>query len=168
MQASSTLELIKTHLAKKEDEKAGARPGKGKGSNASVGHSMVPERARISSRIDTLICPRSTPESTHVTSLCTRAQVGKGFLNSLKKLMETLESTDAHFIRCIKVCGSREFKALARPSCVKTNDCYPHPFVQPNNLLVPNLLHGASILNQLKCSGTLEAVELMQKGAVAA
>jgi len=62
--------------------------------------------------------------------------VGRSFLASLKKLMEALESTDTHFIRCIK----------------------------PNNELKPNLLYGAFVLTQLKCSGTLEAVELMQKG----
>ncbi|KOO21444.1 myosin-like protein [Chrysochromulina tobinii] len=62
--------------------------------------------------------------------------VSKGFLGSLKKLLDALESTDAHFIRCIK----------------------------PNNELKPNLLYGAFVLTQLKCSGTLEAVELMQRG----
>ena len=64
------------------------------------------------------------------------ATVSKSFLASLKKLLDALESTDAHFIRCIK----------------------------PNNELRPNRLYGAFVLNQLKCSGTLEAVELMQKG----
>jgi len=62
--------------------------------------------------------------------------VGRGFLASLKRLMEALEATEAHFIRCIK----------------------------PNNELKPNLLYGAFVLSQLKCSGTLEAVELMQRG----
>ena len=62
--------------------------------------------------------------------------VSRGFLSSLKKLMEALEATEAHFIRCIK----------------------------PNNELKPNLLYGAFVLSQLKCSGTLEAVELMQRG----
>jgi len=62
--------------------------------------------------------------------------VGRAFLASLKKLLDALESTEAHFIRCIK----------------------------PNNELKPNLLYGAFVLTQLKCSGTLEAVELMQKG----
>jgi len=62
--------------------------------------------------------------------------VSRGFLASLKKLLDALESTDAHFIRCIK----------------------------PNNELKPNQLYGAFVLTQLKCSGTLEAVELMQRG----
>jgi hypothetical protein len=62
--------------------------------------------------------------------------VGRSFLLSLKKLLDALESTDAHFIRCIK----------------------------PNNELKPNQLYGAFVLTQLKCSGTLEAVELMQRG----
>ena len=62
--------------------------------------------------------------------------VSRAFLISLKKLLDALESTDAHFIRCIK----------------------------PNNELKPNLLYGAFVLTQLKCSGTLEAVELMQRG----
>ena len=52
------------------------------------------------------------------------------------RLLDALESTDAHFIRCIK----------------------------PNNELKPNQLYGAFVLTQLKCSGTLEAVELMQRG----
>ena len=50
-------------------------------------------------------------------------------LTSLKKLMDALEATEAHFIRCIK----------------------------PNNELRPNRLYGAFVLNQRKCSGTLEA-----------
>lgn len=62
--------------------------------------------------------------------------VSRGFLTSLRRLMEALETTEAHFIRCIK----------------------------PNNELKPNLLYGAFVLSQLKCSGTLEAVELMQRG----
>jgi myosin heavy subunit len=62
--------------------------------------------------------------------------VSRAFLASLKKLLDALESTDAHFIRCIK----------------------------PNNELKPNQLYGAFVLTQLKCSGTLEAVELMQRG----
>ena len=62
--------------------------------------------------------------------------VSRAFLASLKKLLDALESTEAHFIRCIK----------------------------PNNELKPNLLYGAFVLTQLKCSGTLEAVELMQRG----
>ena len=62
--------------------------------------------------------------------------VGRSFLASLKKLLDALESTEAHFIRCIK----------------------------PNNELKPNLLYGAFVLTQLKCSGTLGGVELMQRG----
>ena len=102
----SSKELLKNHLAKKEEEEPpkpapGAKGGKKGGGK--------PKGAQT---------------------------VSRAFLASLKKLLDALESTDAHFIRCIK----------------------------PNNELKPNQLYGAFVLTQLKCSGTLEAVELMQRG----
>ena len=99
--ASSTKDLVKNHIAKKEEADAGPGPKKG---------------------------GKGKPKAAQTVS--------RSFLASLKKLLDALESTDAHFIRCIK----------------------------PNNELKPNKLYGAFVLNQLKCSGTLEAVELMQKG----
>ena len=45
--------------------------------------------------------------------------VSRGFLTSLKKLMEALESTEAHFIRCIKpnneVCAQVVSPRLRQP-----------------------------------------------------
>ena len=103
---SSSKTLVNTYLTKKEEEDGGGGGG-GKGGGG----------AR-----------RGKPKAAQTVS--------RSFLASLKRLLDALESTDAHFIRCIK----------------------------PNNELKPNLLYGAFVLTQLKCSGTLEAVELMQKG----
>ncbi|KAL1511060.1 hypothetical protein AB1Y20_005884 [Prymnesium parvum] len=62
--------------------------------------------------------------------------VGLKFIASLKSLMLELRSSEAHFVRCIK----------------------------SNPELKPHLLHGESVINQLRMSGTLDAVRLIQGG----
>ena len=64
------------------------------------------------------------------------ASVGAKFVKSLAALMSTLEQCDAHFVRCIK----------------------------PNPELVPQKLHGENVVNQLRMSGMLDAVKLIQAG----
>ena len=64
------------------------------------------------------------------------ASVGDKFVKSLKALMTELNSLQAHFVRCIK--SNPEKK--------------------------PRLLHGESVIDQLKMSGTLDAVRLIQAG----
>ena len=62
--------------------------------------------------------------------------LGKKFVQSLAKLMEDLKQSNALFVRCIK----------------------------PNPEKVPNKINGKSVIDQLRQSGTLDAVRLIQKG----
>ncbi len=64
------------------------------------------------------------------------ASVGAKFVKSLKQLMDGLNEAKAHFVRCIK----------------------------PNPELKPNKIHGVSVMEQLRMSGTLDAVRLIQAG----
>ena len=64
------------------------------------------------------------------------SSVGDKFVKSLKSLMTELGAGQAHFIRCIK----------------------SNPDLQPKKL------HGASVIEQLRMSGTLDAVRLIQAG----
>ena len=66
------------------------------------------------------------------------ASVGATFVRSLASLMETLGACEAHFVRCVK----------------------------PNPELVPRKLHGESVANQLRMSGMLDAVALIQAGCL--
>ena len=59
--------------------------------------------------------------------------VGRRFINDLDSLMTDLGATHAHFIRCLK----------------------------PNLQLAPQTVMPGLVLNQLRCSGTLEAVQLI-------
>jgi myosin heavy subunit len=61
--------------------------------------------------------------------------VGSAFRLSLKELMETIESTQPHWIRCIR----------------------PHPSKRPG------LFDGRSVLEQLTAAGVLETIEMRQK-----
>ena len=64
------------------------------------------------------------------------SSVAAKFVKSLKDLMTELQSSQAHFVRCIK----------------------------PNPKLVPQEIHGENVINQLRMSGMLDAVKLIQSG----
>ena len=64
------------------------------------------------------------------------SSVGAKFVKSLKALMAELQASQAHFVRCVK----------------------------PNQKLLPQELHGEGVVGQLKMSGMLEAVKLIQSG----
>ena len=65
------------------------------------------------------------------------ASVGAAFTRSLGALMQTLHACEgSHFVRCVK----------------------------PNPELLPLKLHGESVSNQLRMSGMLDAVKLIQAG----
>ena len=64
------------------------------------------------------------------------ASVGDKFVKSLKALMAELQAGQAHFVRCIK----------------------------SNPELKPKKMHGALVIDQLRMSGTLDAVRLIQAG----
>uniref|UniRef100_A0A0E0A235 Myosin motor domain-containing protein n=1 Tax=Oryza glumipatula TaxID=40148 RepID=A0A0E0A235_9ORYZ len=65
-----------------------------------------------------------------------KSSIANRFKGQLHDLMETLSSTEPHYIRCIK----------------------------PNNLLKPATFENANVLHQLRCSGVLEAIRISCAG----
>ncbi|KAJ6746493.1 MYOSIN [Salix koriyanagi] len=64
------------------------------------------------------------------------SSIGSRFKLQLQSLMETLSSTEPHYIRCVK----------------------------PNNLLKPAIFENANIIQQLRCGGVLEAIRISCAG----
>ncbi|KAK0400295.1 hypothetical protein QR680_003443 [Steinernema hermaphroditum] len=66
----------------------------------------------------------------------TSATVSYIYKEQLNNLLQTLQSTSAHFVRCIV----------------------------PNHNRQPNQMHGPLVLHQLRCNGVLEGVRICRKG----
>ncbi|KAH9602039.1 hypothetical protein KSS87_016679 [Heliosperma pusillum] len=64
------------------------------------------------------------------------SSIGTGFKQQLQALLETLSSTEPHYIRCIK----------------------------PNNLLKPSIFENSNVLQQLRCGGVMEAIRISCAG----
>ncbi|CAA7395580.1 unnamed protein product [Spirodela intermedia] len=64
------------------------------------------------------------------------SSIGSRFKLQLQTLMETLNSTEPHYIRCVK----------------------------PNNLLKPSIFENVNIMQQLRCGGVLEAIRISCAG----
>ncbi|KAL5702008.1 hypothetical protein ACHQM5_027281 [Ranunculus cassubicifolius] len=64
------------------------------------------------------------------------SSIGARFKVQLQQLMETLNSTEPHYIRCVK----------------------------PNNLLKPAIFENVNIMHQLRCGGVLEAIRISCAG----
>ncbi|KAK7269167.1 hypothetical protein RIF29_21883 [Crotalaria pallida] len=64
------------------------------------------------------------------------SSIGSRFKLQLQQLMETLNSTEPHYIRCVK----------------------------PNNLLKPAIFENTNIMQQLRCGGVLEAIRISCAG----
>ncbi|CAH1417764.1 unnamed protein product [Lactuca virosa] len=64
------------------------------------------------------------------------SSIGSRFKQQLQQLMETLNSTQPHYIRCVK----------------------------PNNLLKPAVFDNVNIIHQLRCGGVLEAIRISCAG----
>ncbi|CAK9140658.1 unnamed protein product [Ilex paraguariensis] len=64
------------------------------------------------------------------------SSIGSRFRLQLQQLMETLNSTEPHYIRCVK----------------------------PNNLLKPAVFENVNVMQQLRCGGVLEAIRISCAG----
>ncbi|XP_068650138.1 myosin-17-like [Aristolochia californica] len=64
------------------------------------------------------------------------SSIGSRFKQQLQSLMETLSSTEPHYIRCVK----------------------------PNNVLKPAIFENFNIIQQLRCGGVLEAIRISCAG----
>ncbi|XP_035843950.1 myosin-9 isoform X7 [Helianthus annuus] len=64
------------------------------------------------------------------------SSIGSRFKLQLQQLMETLNSTQPHYIRCVK----------------------------PNNLLKPAIFENVNVIHQLRCGGVLEAIRISCAG----
>ncbi|XP_071938817.1 myosin-9-like isoform X6 [Coffea arabica] len=78
--------------------------------------------------------PEETTKSSNKSSKF--SSIGSRFKLQLQQLMETLNSTEPHYIRCVK----------------------------PNNLLKPAVFENANIMQQLRCGGVLEAIRISCAG----
>nr|CAB3477435.1 unnamed protein product [Digitaria exilis] len=74
--------------------------------------------------------PQETAKSSKFSS------IGSRFKLQLQSLMETLSSTEPHYIRCVK----------------------------PNNLLKPAIFENTNVIQQLRCGGVLEAIRISCAG----
>ncbi|XLU78630.1 hypothetical protein S245_002051, partial [Arachis hypogaea] len=77
--------------------------------------------------------PPSPPESSKSSKF---SSIGSRFKLQLQSLMETLNSTEPHYIRCVK----------------------------PNNVLKPAIFENLNIIQQLRCGGVLEAIRISCAG----
>ncbi|XP_043692189.1 myosin-11-like isoform X1 [Telopea speciosissima] len=76
------------------------------------------------------LLPEETSKSSKFSS------IGSRFKLQLQQLMETLNSTEPHYIRCVK----------------------------PNNLLKPAIFENVNVMQQLRCGGVLEAIRISCAG----
>ncbi|KAL5200646.1 hypothetical protein ABZP36_021849 [Zizania latifolia] len=74
--------------------------------------------------------PEETSKSSKFSS------IGARFKQQLQALMETLNSTEPHYIRCVK----------------------------PNNVLKPAIFENVNVMQQLRCGGVLEAIRISCAG----
>ncbi|XP_077250914.1 myosin-8-like isoform X2 [Tasmannia lanceolata] len=77
--------------------------------------------------------PPSSEESSKSSKF---SSIGSRFKQQLQALLETLSSTEPHYIRCVK----------------------------PNNLLKPAIFESTNVLQQLRCGGVMEAIRISCAG----
>ncbi|CAA7059029.1 unnamed protein product [Microthlaspi erraticum] len=77
--------------------------------------------------------PRLAEETSSKTKF---SSIGSRFKLQLQSLMETLSSTEPHYIRCVK----------------------------PNNVLKPAIFENVNVIQQLRCGGVLEAIRISCAG----
>ncbi|XP_047336364.1 myosin-6-like [Impatiens glandulifera] len=76
------------------------------------------------------------PPSADTSKQSKFSSIGASFKQQLMALLETLSSTEPHYIRCVK----------------------------PNNLLKPSIFENQNVLQQLRCGGVMEAIRISCAG----
>ncbi|OVA02253.1 IQ motif [Macleaya cordata] len=76
------------------------------------------------------------PPQSEESSKSKFSSIGSRFKQQLQSLLETLSSTEPHYIRCVK----------------------------PNNLLKPAIFENSNVLQQLRCGGVMEAIRISCAG----
>uniref|UniRef100_A0A0D9V4W4 Myosin motor domain-containing protein n=1 Tax=Leersia perrieri TaxID=77586 RepID=A0A0D9V4W4_9ORYZ len=76
------------------------------------------------------------PPASEENTKSSKSSIATRFKGQLHELMETLSSTEPHYIRCIK----------------------------PNSVLKPAIFENTNVLQQLRCSGVLEAIRISCAG----
>ncbi|KAJ3691579.1 hypothetical protein LUZ61_020743 [Rhynchospora tenuis] len=76
------------------------------------------------------------PSSEDTSKSSKFSSIGSRFKQQLQALLETLSSTEPHYIRCVK----------------------------PNNLLKPAIFENKNVLQQLRCGGVMEAIRISCAG----
>nr|BAL60532.2 myosin VIII [Marchantia polymorpha] len=92
--------------------------------------------ANIGENVQRLLSPTRKANGTESQNQSQKQSVATKFKGQLFKLMQRLESTEPHFIRCIK----------------------------PNSLQLPNIYEQELVLQQLRCCGVLEVVRISRSG----
>ncbi|XP_019082520.1 PREDICTED: myosin-10-like [Camelina sativa] len=77
--------------------------------------------------------PKPREESSKTSKF---SSIGSQFKQQLQSLLETLNTTEPHYIRCVK----------------------------PNNVLKPEIFENANVLHQLRCGGVMEAIRISCAG----
>jgi myosin-5 len=76
------------------------------------------------------------PPASEENTKSSKSSIATRFKVQLHELMETLSSTEPHYIRCVK----------------------------PNSVLKPAIFENTNVLQQLRCSGVLEAIRISCAG----
>ncbi|KAL2633393.1 hypothetical protein R1flu_004872 [Riccia fluitans] len=92
--------------------------------------------ANIGENVQRLLSPTRKASGTEGQNQSQKQSVATKFKGQLFKLMQRLESTEPHFIRCIK----------------------------PNSLQLPSIYEQDLVLQQLRCCGVLEVVRISRSG----
>ncbi|XP_020547964.1 myosin-6 isoform X2 [Sesamum indicum] len=98
---------------------------------------VVPEHQALLSSSDSSFVSGLFPPLPQESSKTSKfSSIGSQFKQQLQALLETLNATEPHYIRCVK----------------------------PNNLLKPGIFENSIVLQQLRCGGVMEAIRISCAG----
>ncbi|KAL0322620.1 UNVERIFIED_CONTAM: Myosin-7, partial [Sesamum angustifolium] len=98
---------------------------------------VVPEhQALLSSSNSSFVSSLFPPLPQESSKTSKFSSIGSQFKQQLQTLLETLNATEPHYVRCVK----------------------------PNNLLKPGIFENSNVLQQLRCGGVMEAIRISCAG----